>query len=75
LKRQNKYIEEEREEGILGRQMCSSPTDAYWVSSPSFRISKIIKVEIKNYKKNTLKKLKKERKKKINKKNKTQLKK
>jgi hypothetical protein len=47
--------------------MCSSPTDANWVSSPSLRISWIINVEIKNNKKSTLKKLKKERKKKINK--------
>jgi hypothetical protein len=60
---------------MLETQMCSSPMDAYWVSSPLLRISYIINVEIRNYKKNTLKKLKKERKKKINKKDKTQLKK
>jgi hypothetical protein len=65
LKRQNKYIEEEREEGILERQMCSSPTDAFWVSSLWLRILNIIIVEIKNYKKNTSKKLKKQEKRKL----------
>jgi hypothetical protein len=47
--------------------MCSSPTDVSGESSLGFIILKIINVEIKSYKKNTLKKLKKERKKKINK--------
>jgi hypothetical protein len=39
LERQNKYIKEEREAGIVERQMCSSQTDVYCVFSPSFRIS------------------------------------
>jgi hypothetical protein len=66
-------MKEEREAGVLIRQMCSSPTDVSGVHTLAFRILKIINVEIKNYKKNTLKKkLKKMKKKNLKKRSRNQ---